>query len=105
MPLDLPAYNVGDRVVYDRIDGHTHPRQGQEAVVIGLEDDYANIRFSTPNRYHSYTHMASTRNMRRLNPLSKEDSILRTIRKLEKRQYFYQHTGKDLPAWQHLESV
>ena len=103
MPVE---YHIGDRVIYSRANNEEHSRNGQEGVVISVTGEgYVELRFTTPNRYGSYRHMAAIRNIYMLSsPYSKEEAILRTIRKLQKRQYFYQHTGKDLSAWQHLEN-
>ena len=102
MPVD---YHIGDRVIYNRANNEAHYRNGQEGVVIRVTGDgYVELRFTTPNRYGIYLHIAAIRNIYMLSSLSKEEAILKTIRKLQKKQYFYQHTGKDLSAWQHLEN-
>ena len=103
----MPIYNEGDRVIYQNHARQLHARNGQEAIVVdeGNHQGIVRIQFATPSQYGSYTHQASTYNLTLLTPLNPQEAILRTIRRLEKRQWFYQNIGKDLPAWSTLELV
>ena len=99
----MPNFNIGDRVIYQRLNSY-HDHNGHEAIVTGIDEHgYILLRFDLPNTSNRYTHTADPENVHLLIPVTPETLILQTIHRLQKRQLFYQEIGYTLPSWEYLE--
>lgn len=107
MPQELEPFQLGDRVMYQRPGYPHHSLNGATGVVIevGTDETTYRVRWDRPDYMRRSSYNALRRNLTLVEKVDPFYLIQQTIYRLEKRQHFYQHIGRTLDSWKHLESV